>query len=125
MGSHLVWIVPAVVWLALAPDRPAFGRLWAGVAALFFWYGPIWRVPYGTGKELHDSFAQLIVGNSYTLAMVLFVVGIAVMLLLRRSRLRRSGGPSSHPGARRDDDDRDPIPIGRGSFSASGVVTET
>ncbi len=121
-GHHLVWIVPVVVWLALAPDRPAFGRVWAGVAALLFWYGPIWRVPYGSGRELHDSFAQLTVGNSYTIAMVLFVVGMAVMLLLRRSRLRRPGRTSSHQSPHREDDDRDPIPIGRESFPASGVV---
>ena len=65
-GHHLVWIVPVVVWLALAPDRPAFGRVWAALAILWFWYGPIWRVPHGRGIELHNSISQLAVGNSYT-----------------------------------------------------------
>jgi len=110
-GHHLVWIVPVVVWLALAPDRPAFGRVWAALATVFFWYGPIWRVPYSRGRELHDSFAQLIVGNSYTLAMVLFVAGMAGMLLLRR-RARRRLRTASRQGVRPDDHAGDPIPVG-------------
>jgi len=90
-AHHLVWVVPVVVWLALAPDRPAFGRVWAALATLWFWYAPIWRVPYGVGRELHDTAAQLVIGNSYSIAMILFVVGMAVMLMLRRGRHRTEG----------------------------------
>ena len=25
---HMVWVVPAIIWLALAPDRPRWGRRW-------------------------------------------------------------------------------------------------
>jgi alpha-1,2-mannosyltransferase len=83
-AHHLVWVVPVILWLALAHDRPAFGRIWAAVVAAWFWYGPIWRIPHGSGVELHDTFTQLLVGNSYTLSMLLFLVGMIVMLTLRR-----------------------------------------
>jgi len=73
-----------ILWLALAHDRPAFGRISAAVVAAWFWYGPIWRIPHGSGVELHDTFTQLLVGNSYTLSMLLFLVGMIVMLTLRR-----------------------------------------
>ena len=85
-AHHLVWVVPIILWLAFAHDRPAFGRLWAALAAAWFWCGPIWRIPHGSGVELHDTLAQLLVGNSYTLAMLLFVGGMIVMLALRHRR---------------------------------------
>jgi len=82
-SHHLVWIAPIVLWLSLADDRPAFGRCWSALAIVWFWFGAIWRTPHGNGVELHDSFAQMLIGNSYTIAMVLFVVGIAAMLAQR------------------------------------------
>ena len=85
-AHHLVWVVPIILWLALAHDRPAFGRFWAAGVTLWFWYGAIWRIPHGRGVELHDSFAQLMVGNSYTLAMLAFVGGMILMLALRHNR---------------------------------------
>jgi alpha-1,2-mannosyltransferase len=87
-AHHLVWIIPVVLWLAFGHDRPAFGRIWAVIATLWFWYGAIWRIPYGNGAELHDSVTQMLLGNSYSLAMVLFVGGVAAMLMLRRIRTR-------------------------------------
>ncbi len=85
-AHHLVWIVPIILWLALAHDRPAFGRVWAAVATVWFWYGAIWRVPHGKGVELTDSFAQLVIGNSYTLAMLAFIGGMIIMLVARHQR---------------------------------------
>ncbi len=82
-AHHLVWIVPIILWLALADDRPAFGRVWATVATGWFWYGAIWRIPHGRGVELRDSFAQLLLGNSYTLAMLAFIGGMIAMLARR------------------------------------------
>jgi alpha-1,2-mannosyltransferase len=85
-AHHLVWVVPIIIWLALAQDRPAFGRVWAVGVTVWFWYGAIWRVPHGRRAELHDSLAQLMVGNSYTLAMLAFVGGMIIMLTLRHNR---------------------------------------
>ncbi len=83
-SHHLVWVAPIVLWLSLADDRPAFGRCWAALAVVWFWYGVIWRTPHGNGIELRDSFGQMLLGNSYTLGMILFVIGIAAMLVTRR-----------------------------------------
>jgi len=91
-AHHLVWAVPVLLWLALAEDRPAGGRVWAAAGAAWLWWGAIWRVPHGSGRELHDSAAQLLLADSYTLAMLLFVGGVALMLALRR-RAGRSGSP--------------------------------
>lgn len=90
-SHHLVWIAPVALWLALADDRPAFGRWWCAAAVLWFWSGAIWHTPHGSGVELRDSLVQMVVGNSYTLAMLVFVVGVAIMLAVRR----RYGGRTS------------------------------
>ena len=81
---HLVWVVPVIVWLACAPDRPAFGRVWAIITAVLFWLAPIWVVPHGHGAELGESDAQLLAGNSFFIAMGFFVAGATAMLVLRR-----------------------------------------
>jgi alpha-1,2-mannosyltransferase len=89
-AHHLVWIVPILLWLTLAHDRPACGRIWAALAAGWFWYGAIWRIPHGNGVELRDSFTQLMLGDSYTFAMLIFVGGMIIMLTLRHFQRRDS-----------------------------------
>jgi alpha-1,2-mannosyltransferase len=97
-SHHLVWVAPVVLWLSLADDRPTFGRGWTALAVLWFWYGAIWRTPHGNGVELHDSLTQMLIGSSYTLAMILFVIGIAAMLAKRNGvRIR---GPRRHGDGR-------------------------
>jgi alpha-1,2-mannosyltransferase len=88
-SHHLVWVVPVIAWLLVGADRPRFGWVWAVLTAMLFWTAPIWRVPYGNGLELSESPAHLLVGNSYVLAMVGFLIGIAVLLTARaRTGLR-------------------------------------
>ena len=86
---------PILIWLCLADDRPRGGRVWAGAGALLLWRRPIWSLPYGGGgQELHEHGWQLVVGSSYFFAMLVFLLGVAVMLLLRRRH------PAPTPGAR-------------------------
>ena len=92
---HMVWVVPILAWLCLADDRPRGGRLWAGAAAVWLWIAPIWTLPHGEDQELHEHGWQLVLGGSYFLAMVVFLVGVAAMLLVRG---RRPGAPD-RPGA--------------------------
>ncbi len=82
---HMVWVVPAILWLALAADRPHWGRQIAALAAVLFWSAPVWWVPYKNTSDLHLSPLQLIAGNSFFIAMVLFVVGAAVLVIRRRA----------------------------------------
>jgi alpha-1,2-mannosyltransferase len=87
---HMVWVVPTILWLALAADRPRWGRQIAVVAAVLFWSAPVWWVPYKHTSDLHLSPLQQIAGNSFFFATVLFVVGAAV-LLMRRKAAQREG----------------------------------
>jgi alpha-1,2-mannosyltransferase len=82
---HMVWVVPAVLWLALAEDRPRWGRPLAGVTAVLFWSAPVWWVPYKNTSDLHLDLWQLMAGNSFFFAMVLFLAGAAVVVVRRRT----------------------------------------
>ena len=82
---HMVWVVPAILWLALAPDRPRWGRALAAGAAVLFWSAPVWWVPYKNTSDLHLGVVQLIAGNSFFFAMAIFVLGAAVLVLRRRA----------------------------------------
>ena len=91
---HMVWVVPAIIWLEAGADRPRRGPLLAGVTAVLFIAAPIWWVPTSwkvTTKppELHQNSWQILVGNSFLLAMLAFLVGVAVMLVRRSGVSRR------------------------------------
>jgi alpha-1,2-mannosyltransferase len=85
-AHHMVWVVPAILWLALAADRPRYGRAMAAGAAVLFWCAPIWWVPHARLLELHLNAWQLVAGNSFFLATALFLAGAAVHVV-RRNRL--------------------------------------
>lgn len=82
---HMVWVVPAILWLILGADRPHWGRPLAAVAAVLFWSAPVWWVPYKDTSDLHLNSLQLIFGDSFFFAMMLFVVGAAVLVFRRRA----------------------------------------
>jgi alpha-1,2-mannosyltransferase len=84
-AHHMVWVVPAILWLALAADRPRFGRPIAAATAVLFWCAPIWWVPYQHTTDLHLNPLQLVAGDSFCLAMAIFLAG-AAFLVVRRSR---------------------------------------
>jgi alpha-1,2-mannosyltransferase len=86
---HLVWVVPAIIWMAVAADRPRHGRALAAVTALLFLIAPIWWVPTSwrvtnDAPELHQNHWQLVAGDSFFFAMLIFLAGVAVMLYRRR-----------------------------------------
>ena len=94
---HMVWIVPALLWLLLGADRPRKGTAVAAVTAALFVVAPIWWVPTSWKPsvapagppELHEDAWQLVAGNSFFLATVVFLGGIAFMLFLRSRAKRR------------------------------------
>ncbi len=81
---HMVWVVPAILWLALAADRPRLGRPIAAATAVLFWCAPIWWVPYKHTTDLHLNPFQLLAGNSFCLAMVISLAAAACLVLRRR-----------------------------------------
>ena len=82
-AHHMVWVVPAILWLALADDRPRLGPALAAGTAALFWCAPIWRVPYKNTSDLHLSAAQLLAGNSFFIATVVFLCGTGVLIKRR------------------------------------------
>jgi alpha-1,2-mannosyltransferase len=91
-AHHMVWTVPVLIWLIWAPDRPGGGRLWAAAGAALFWWAPIWTVPNGGNRELAEHGWQLLRGNSFFLASVVFEIGVAAMLWARARRGREAPG---------------------------------
>jgi len=82
---HMVWVVPAILWLAVAEDRPRWGVPMAIGTAVLFWSAPIWWVPYQNTSDLHLNAWQLLAGNSFFLAMLMFVLGATILVVRRTS----------------------------------------
>jgi alpha-1,2-mannosyltransferase len=87
---HMVWVVPAIIWLAVGADRPRRGPLLAGIAVVLFVAAPIWWVPTSwelsrNAPELHQNHWQLLAGNSFFFATLVFLAGIGIMLLGRNA----------------------------------------
>ncbi|HEY1827618.1 MAG TPA: glycosyltransferase 87 family protein, partial [Acidimicrobiales bacterium] len=90
---HMVWVVPAIIWLAAGADRPKWGPWLAGCTAVLFLVAPIWWVPTSWKvtahpPELHQNWWQLLAGNSFLFAMLAFLAGAAVMLARRNASVR-------------------------------------
>jgi alpha-1,2-mannosyltransferase len=94
---HMVWVVPAILWLALAADRPRWGRVLAAATAVLFWSAPVWWVPYKNTSDLHLDPVDLIAGNSFFFAMLIFLIGAAVLVL--RPKPGGAGEATQFPGS--------------------------
>jgi alpha-1,2-mannosyltransferase len=82
---HMVWVVPVVIWLALADDAPRRARRWAAGVAVLFWAAPIWWVPTtwwprAHPPELRQNGVELVAGNSFFMALVVFLVLVSAMV---------------------------------------------
>ncbi|MEI6701145.1 MAG: hypothetical protein WCL38_05265, partial [Actinomycetota bacterium] len=86
---HLIWLVPVLLWLCFGLDRPRFGEWWALVAAVLFWWAPVWIPSPLTPDLFHEGPKQVLESTSFFMAMVVFLIGVAIMLRgRRRERLR-------------------------------------
>jgi alpha-1,2-mannosyltransferase len=90
-AHHYVWIVPALVWLALGKDRPAAGPWLAVLAAVLFWAAPIWWV--GNQQTGYGGPLTLLAGNSFFLAAVALVAASAIRVIAHR-RSDAAGPPA-------------------------------
>jgi len=82
---HFVWIVPLFAWLTLARDRPRYGRAIACFVGLVFAFGLPWWVPHSDSRELAEHRWQLLIGNSYVIAVLAILMGFAVTSMIGRS----------------------------------------
>jgi alpha-1,2-mannosyltransferase len=86
---QMIWVVPVVVWLALSPDRPKWGRAAGVCTTVLFWVAPIWWVPGQGSAPLRESGLQLVAGNSFFLWMVLLLVACAASMYGRTRAVAR------------------------------------
>jgi hypothetical protein len=70
---------PAVVGLCRRP-------VWAAVGAVVLWWAPLQHVPSGANRELHEHGWTVLAANSFFDLLAAFLVGVAVLLTLRRHR---------------------------------------
>jgi len=87
---HYVWIVPALIWLAVGTDRPARGAWWALVAALTFMVVP----PTSAGGSGPLWFVR---DDAYVVATLVFIGLVGVMLWTRRQRGAGLWSPERSP----------------------------
>jgi len=83
-AHHMVWVVPALIWLWWGSDRPKYARAWTLAAAALFYVAPMWLIPHGPAYDMREHGLALVAGASFTLASAVFVVGVAAMLTWRR-----------------------------------------
>jgi alpha-1,2-mannosyltransferase len=129
---HLVWVVPAIIWMAVAPDRPSKGRVLAAITAVLFVIAPIWWVPTSwrvtnDPPELHQDVWQLSAGNAFFFAMVIFLAGVALMLFRRRQSLLGESSsrlPARHLLQGHLDELGDGPPVARSSANGESLLDE-
>jgi len=108
-SHHWVWAAPALL-TCLATINPHRRRppMFAVLALLAFAIAPLWLLPSGGGHELHWSWWQQAVGDSYTLIGLAVLTQAAIKNLLPRQE-RRGLGPAGTLAATRDRELR-PVP---------------
>ena len=77
-SHHFIWVVLLVAWLALAPDRPRYGEVWALAVAVLFWAAPVWWVPHGPSITFAGGGWFIPVSDAYVLLCIGLVVGAGV-----------------------------------------------
>jgi alpha-1,2-mannosyltransferase len=92
-SHHWVWAAPALLayLTAAGPGRWRPPPM-AVLATLVFSLGPHWLLPSGDGRELHWSWWQQAVGDSYTLIGLAALTQSAISRLLPRPSVRQGAG---------------------------------
>jgi alpha-1,2-mannosyltransferase len=80
---HMIWVLPAALWLGTSADRPRWGRPAAAFTVVLFWSMPVWWVPDTGAAALRENGWQLVAGNAFFLWMCLLLAACALSLPLR------------------------------------------
>ena len=108
-SHHWVWAAPALL-ACLATTNPNQRRQLgcAVLALLIFAIAPHWLLPSGGGRELHWSWWQQAVGDSYALIALAVLARAAIKDLLPRPR--RRGPDTADTLAAPHDQELRPVP---------------
>jgi len=88
-SHHWVWAAPALLtYLATTNPNRRWPPMPAVLALLTFAIAPPWLLPCGSGRELHWSWWQQVVGDSYALIGLAFLSQVAIKRLLPRQNTR-------------------------------------
>lgn len=82
-SNHWVWALPAVAVVWTWATRSRALQVFAGVWTLIFALGLPWKAPWAHDQEFHHTFPQSLVGNSYTIAAIAFLVTGLLTLAVR------------------------------------------
>ncbi|WBQ05828.1 glycosyltransferase 87 family protein [Kribbella sp. CA-293567] len=86
-SNHWIWVLPAVAVVWSWATRSRALQVFAGVWTLVFAIGLPWKAPWAHDQEFHHTFPQALVGNSYTIAAIAFLVTGLVTLALKTEEL--------------------------------------
>lgn len=81
---HLVWLIPLLVWLTIAHDRPRTGPWWALLVVSANWYSFVWIPPENGMDPLHWNLLNSVLGNVDFFIMVAALAAIGVLGWQRR-----------------------------------------
>ena len=89
-SHHDIWVILLIAWLALAPERPAHGKWWAGATAAVIWAAPIWWVPHGPSVRFAGRGWLTLPADSFFLVFAVVVAAALVRVLRSRRSVPRS-----------------------------------
>ncbi|KLL12305.1 hypothetical protein [Protofrankia coriariae] len=87
---HWLWVLPALATLA-GPRRPRGGRLAPLGGFTLLVLSPLWWLPNEDDREYRWHGWQLVIGNSYVIAAVLFLLVIGVHVFRPHAPAGRHG----------------------------------
>jgi len=107
-SHHWVWAAPALLTCLSSNPKRRRPPTFAVLALLIFAIAPHWLLPFGGGRELHWSWWQQAVGDSYVLIGLTALTQAAITNLLPRPK-RRDPDTAGTPAASHDQE-LGPIP---------------
>ena len=81
---HMIYVIPVLAWLWWGSGARAH-RWWSLATAALFAVAPMWHIPNGGKKDLHEYGWHLLAGSSFFFAALFFLGAMAVAVTRHRS----------------------------------------